>query len=234
MTRRRVTAFVEALIQNRRPRRFRAAPEDAEAMRVAIDLRATKAEEATPSAQFVSDLHDRLSDELADRPPEAPVPVQVPVPRVSRRRLLEGAGVAAAAAGIAVAIDRTAFGPSGQPVRQSAQGQLAPDGGTWHTVASTTALGEGVLTRFDTPAAVGFVTNDSGTLRAVSGVCTHQGCLLQPNQGARRLECPCHRAAFSASGELLFAELPTPPGPLPHLQVRQQDGQVQVLLPPPI
>jgi nitrite reductase/ring-hydroxylating ferredoxin subunit len=199
-------------------------------MRVAIDLRATKAEEATPDPQFVSDLHDRLSHELDHRPAEQPVPLS----RVSRRRLLEGAGVAAAAAGVALAIDRTAFTPSGQPAPQTAQGQLAPNGGTWHTVASTTALGEGVLTRFDTPAAIGFVTNDGGTLRAVSGVCTHQGCLLQPNQSADRLECPCHRAAFSSSGQLLFAQLPTPPGPLPRLQVRQQNGQVQVLLPPPI
>jgi nitrite reductase/ring-hydroxylating ferredoxin subunit len=228
MTRRRFSAFVEALIQNRRPRAHRASPEDAEAMRAAIDLRATQADEAAPSAQFVSDLHDRLSHELDDHPAETPVPL------VSRRRVLEGAGVAAAAAGVAVAIDRTAFGPSGQPARQSAQQQLAPNGGTWHTVAPTTALAEGVLTRFDTPAAVGFVTNDGGTLQAVSGVCTHQGCLLQPNQGARRLDCPCHNAAFSTSGELLFAQLPTRPGPLPRLQVRQQNGLVQVLLPPPI
>jgi cytochrome b6-f complex iron-sulfur subunit len=228
MTRRRFTAFVEALIQNRRPRGFRASQEDAEAMRVAIDLRATRAEEAAPSAQFVSDLHDRLTHELDDRPAETPVPL------VSRRRLLEGAGVAAAAAGVAVAIDRTAFGPSGQPARQSAQGQLAPNGGTWHTVAPSTALAEGVLTRFDTPAAIGFVTNDGGTLRAVSGVCTHQGCLLQANQGAGRLDCPCHDAAFSASGALLFSQLPTRPGPLPRLQVRQQNGLVQVLLPPSV
>jgi Rieske Fe-S protein len=195
-------------------------------MRVAIELRASQAEEAAPSPQFVSDLHDRLSHELDDRPAETPVPL------FSRRRLLEGAGVAAAAAGVALVIDRTAFAPSGQPVRQSAQGELAPNGGTWHTVASTTALGQGVLTRFDTPAAVGFVTSDGGTLRAVSGVCTHQGCLLQPNQSAGRLDCPCHNAAFSTSGELLFAQLPTRPAPLPRLQVRQQNGLVQVLLPP--
>jgi nitrite reductase/ring-hydroxylating ferredoxin subunit len=202
-------------------------------MRVAIDLRAAK-EEAAPSAQFVSDLHDRLSHELDDRPAETSAPAPAPAPVVTRRRLLEGAGVAAAAAGVAVAIDRTAFSPSAQPAPQSAQGQLAPNGGTWHTVASTTALSEGVLTRFDTPAVVGFVTNDGGTLRAVSGVCTHQGCLLQPNQSDGRLDCPCHRAAFSASGEVLFAQLPIPPGPLPRLQVRQQNGEVQVLLPPPI
>ena len=226
MTERRFTAFVEALVRNRRPRRFQASPEDAEAMRLAIELRAARAEETGPSPEFVSDLRDRLSAELDE------TPVEVPAPRVSRRRLLEGAGVAAAAAGVAVAIDRTAFSPSGQPAQQTAQSEMSPSGGTWHTVASSAALANGVLTRFDTPGAVGFVTNDGGTLRAVSGVCTHQGCLLQANQSAGRLDCPCHRTAFSPSGEVVFAQLPSPPGPLPRLQVREQGGQVQVLLPP--
>lgn len=225
MTRRRITGFVEALVHNRRPRAFRASPEDAGAMRAAIELRGARAEEATPSPDFVSDLRDRLDRELEG----APTPL--PTPRVTRRRLLEGAGIAAAAAGVAVAIDRTAFAPAGP---STAQQHLSPNGGTWQTVALTSAVAEGVVTRFDTPAAVGFVANDRGALRAVSGVCTHQGCLLQANQSARRLDCPCHRTAFSLSGELLFAELPTPPAPLPQLQVREQNGQVQVLLPPPV
>jgi nitrite reductase/ring-hydroxylating ferredoxin subunit len=226
MTKRRFTAFVEALVQNRRPHRFRASPEEAEAMKVAIELRAAQAEDASPSPEFVSDLHDRLSQELAEQP------VEVPAPRVSRRWLLEGAGVAAAAAGVAVAIDRTVFAPSGHLATQTAQSEISPDGGTWRTVASSAALANGVLTRFDTPGTVGFVTNDGGTLRAVSGVCTHQGCLLQANQTAGRLDCPCHRTAFSPTGEVVFAELPSRPGPLPRLQVREQGGQVQVLLPP--
>ncbi|HWC36982.1 MAG TPA: Rieske (2Fe-2S) protein [Acidimicrobiales bacterium] len=194
-------------------------------MRAAIELRGARAEEAAPSPEFVSDLGDRLGRELEGGP------TPLPPPRITRRQVLEGAGIAAAAAGVAVAIDRTAFAPSSQP---SAQQQLSPNTGTWHTVALTSALAEGAVTRFDTPAAVGFVTNDRGALRAVSGVCTHQGCLLQANQSAGRLDCPCHQTAFSLSGDLLFAQLPTPPGPLPRLQVREQNGQVQVLLPPPV
>lgn len=227
MTRRRFTAFVEALMHNRRPRGFRASPEDARAMRVAVELRAARAEEATPSPQFVSDLHHRLSQELDEQK------VDALAPRVNRRVLLQGAGVAASAAGVAVAIDRTVFVTS-QPASQSAQQHLSPDGGTWHTVATLASLTEGAPTRFETASAVGFVTNDGGSLLAVSGVCTHQGCLLQANTAASRLDCPCHRTAFSVAGALLFAELPIPPAPLPRLQVRNQGGQVQVFLPPPI
>ncbi len=228
MTRRRFTAFVEALMHNRRPPGFRASPEDAQAMRAAIELRSSRAKEAAPNPQFVSDLRERLSRELDEHH------VTALAPRLNRRLLLQGAGVAASAAGVAVAVDRTVFAPSVQPARPSAQQQLSPDGGTWHTVASLASLTEGVPTPFETQAAVVFVTYGAGRLQAVSGVCTHQGCLLRSNAAARRLDCPCHHTAFSVSGELLFAELPTPPAPLPRLRVRQEAGQVQVLLPSPI
>jgi Rieske Fe-S protein len=152
---------------------------------------------------------------------------------VSRRWLLEGAGVAAAA-GVAVAIDRTAFAPDQHTGSPSAQQQLVPNTGTWQTVAARSALAQGTISRFDTAGAVGFVTEDSGALLAVSGICTHQGCLLQLNQAAGRLDCPCHRAAFAFSGRLLFSQLPTPPGPLPRLEVRDHNGQVEVYLPRPV
>ena len=228
MTRRRFTAFVEALTQNRRPRGFRASPEDARALKAAIELSVVRADETAPSPQFVSDLRDRLRHELDE------APAMARRPRVSRRLLLGGAGVAASGAGVAVAIDRTAFAPSGQPPLQSAQQPMSPDRGSWIAVATVASLRDGGPTRFETRSAVGFVTNDAGTLSAVSGVCTHQGCLLQPNPAARRLDCPCHRTAFSVSGAVLFAELPIRPSPLPRLQVRQQGEQVQVFLPPPI
>ena len=228
MTRRRFTAFVEALVQNRRPRGFRTSPEDARALRAAIELRSSRSKEAAPDPGFVSDLRDRLSQELDDHP------VTIRAPRVNRRLLFQGAGVAASAAGVAVAVDRTVFAPSGQPVSQYAQQSLSPEVGTWHTVASLASLTEGVPTRFATQSAVGFVTSDAGRLQAVSGVCTHQGCLLESNVAAGRLDCPCHHTAFAVSGEVIFAQLPTTPAPLPRLRVRQEDGQVQILLPPPI
>jgi cytochrome b6-f complex iron-sulfur subunit len=225
VTRRRVTAFVEALVRNRRPEAFRADARDRDAMRAAVELRSARVEEMTPSPQFVDELHDQLRRQIEDdQTPE--------MPRAWRRRwVLEGA-VAASAAGVAVAIDRTVF-TSGTAPTASAQRQLAPDSGTWHVVAERAALTGGAVTRFSTSGAVGFVANDNGVLAAVSGVCSHQGCLLKFNENARRLDCPCHRAAFSLSGEVLFSELPTAPPPLPRLAIRDEGGHVQVYLPSP-
>jgi cytochrome b6-f complex iron-sulfur subunit len=88
------------------------------------------------------------------------------------------------------------------------------------------------VTRFSTSVVVGFITTEEEEPEAVSGVCTHQGCLLKYNEADRRLDCPCHRAAFSLTGELLFHQLPTPPQPLPRLRLRTEDGHVQIYLPP--
>lgn len=224
MTRRRVEAFVEALIRNHRPESFSAGTEDREVMRAAIELRSGRGEEVTPSPQFVDQLHDELRQQFDGKEP-------VELPRISRRRwLLEGA-VAASAAGVAVAVDRTVFA-AGSPQHQTAQLELTPDNGTWHTVGERTDLLAGAVTRFSTPDVVGFVTTENGEPEALSGVCTHQGCLLKYNEADRRLDCPCHRAAFSLTGELLFHELPTPPPPLPRLALRDEDGHVQIYLPP--
>jgi Rieske Fe-S protein len=193
-------------------------------MRAAIELRSARVGDTTPSPQFVDELHDGLRREMAGDQ------TVVEMPRISRRRwLLEGA-IAASTAGVAVAVDRTVF-TAGTPQHQSAQGDLTPDSGSWHTVVERAALAAEVVTRFSTPDVVGFVTNADGGPKAVSGVCTHQGCLLKYNEADRRLDCPCHRAAFSLTGELLFHQLPSPPAPLPRLKLRDEDGHLQVYLP---
>jgi cytochrome b6-f complex iron-sulfur subunit len=223
VTKRRVAAFVDALVRDLRPARFRAGAEDREVMRAAIELRSGRVEEVTPSPEFVDRLHDELEQQLDAE-------TSVALPRISRRRwLLEGA-VAASSAGVAVAVDRTVFAP-GTPHQQTAQSQLTPDSGNWHTVGQRAALLTGAVTRFSTPEVVGFVTTENAELGAVSGVCTHQGCLLKFNEADRRLDCPCHRAAFSLTGELLYHQLPTPPPPLPRLALREEDGRIQVYLP---
>jgi cytochrome b6-f complex iron-sulfur subunit len=227
VTRRQVANFVEALVRDRRPKAFRADAEDREAMRAALELRSAQVEEITPSPQFVDELHDQLRRRLVEeRGVEERV---VEIPRLSRRRWLVDGAVAASAAGVAVAVDRTVFASSGAQAR-SAQ-HLTPDDGTWHTVAERATLAGNTVTRFSTPGAVGFVATENGVLEAVSGVCSHQGCLLKFNESARRLDCPCHRAAFSLTGEVLFSQLPTPPPPLPRLALRDEGGQVQVYVP---
>jgi hypothetical protein len=94
MTSRRLAAFVDALAAGRRPKRFRANPEDAAIVRTAITLRAAHAGEADPSDQFVSDLYESLADQA--RNTVAPDAHQV---TVRRGRL----ALAAVAAGVAVA-----------------------------------------------------------------------------------------------------------------------------------
>jgi Rieske Fe-S protein len=79
----------------------------------------------------------------------------------------------------------------------------------------------------------GFVVNEGGTLRGLSGTCTHQGCALLANPDSARLDCPCHRAAFSLDGAVLFHEFSGPLRPLPTLRVRRAGNDVQVFLPPP-
>jgi cytochrome b6-f complex iron-sulfur subunit len=67
---------------------------------------------------------------------------------------------------------------------------------------------------------------------AQSGLCTHQGCLLKLNSQQRRLDCPCHRTFFTFNGQLIKSQLPTPPALLPAIAVREQDGEIQVYVPP--
>ena len=43
-------------------------------------------------------------------------------------------------------------------------------------------------------------SEQADTLLAVSLVCTHLGCSLQPSPGKRELVCPCHGSAFAFLG----------------------------------
>ncbi len=199
---RRLARFVEDILRNRRPRRFRASPDELGAMRAAAELRA-----ARPGADLPED-----GAETRRRP-------------VSRRRLLLGAGGAAAAAvaGAAVGVvgDRLAAGGAGTR-------ELIPAGATWQPVMAATAVANGRAVRFSTGAVEGFVVNRGGHYQAVSAVCTHLGCILQQG-GTGRLTCPCHRTAFWLDGTVAFHQLPSSPGPLPLLRTRIREGQVEVL-----
>jgi hypothetical protein len=58
-----LTAFIDALVAGRRPKRFRADPNDADMLRTAIDLRAARPGDAAPSEAFVEELFKQLSDQ---------------------------------------------------------------------------------------------------------------------------------------------------------------------------
>jgi len=188
-------------------------PEDVDALRAAIELRGAVPAADLPSEAFVAGLRDRLAREAA---PTVPV-------TVSRRSLLASAGAAG------VAIDRAVLAPGpARPARVA--GQLDPADGEWTAVASDAELAGGATQRFDAGGVIGFVSATDAGVVAVSAACTHQGCILQQNLAAGRLDCPCHRTAFGVDGRLLFSQLATQPAPLTRLQTRRRDGNVEVLV----
>ena len=107
----------------------------------------------------------------------------------------------------------------------AASQELVPDEGIWQPVAAANEVAPGQVVRFTTASTVGFVVNDGGQLSAISGVCTHQGCLLRHNEAEGQLDCPCHRAAFGLQGNVIEGP---PPRPLPTFQVSLVGDRVLV------
>ena len=204
--------YVEDLLKGRRPRSFPVGEADADALRLAIELRAARPGSDAPREEFVADLHRRLAEPEVAR---APMPVG--------RRLVLGGALAATGAVAGASIDRAVTRGESPP----GDGTMIPDSGRWHPVVAAADLPEGAVRPFDAGSTTGFVTRDGGRLRAVSGVCTHQGCRLHLEGGAR-LRCPCHQALFALDGAVLHHRLPAPLPALPRLAVRQAGGIVQV------
>jgi len=212
----RITAFVDDLIHNRRPRRFKASPEEMAALQAAAELRTAPPGADLPDREFI----DRLGRQLRSR-----MEPKLQPGSVTRRALLRTAGLAAAAGVAGAVVDRTIVSqPAGQ------QATLTPDNGTWRPVAALADMPAGQALRFSSGPVEGVLVNDGGTIKAVSAVCTHQGCLLRLDAAAHRLRCPCHPTVFALSGKLVSSHLPTTPANLPALQARVRDGQIEVLV----
>lgn len=64
-----------------------------------------------------------------------------------------------------------------------------------------------------------------GEFRAFSAICTHLGCVVRWNSGSKKIECPCHAAAFDDAGRVVSGP---PPAPLPPVEVFVRDGEVWV------
>jgi hypothetical protein len=95
MTRRRLSAFIDAIATGRRPKRFRADPDDAELARTAIALRAARPGEAAPTEAFVEQLFQQLSEQA-----NAPTTSEPrPVPARRARLALAAASTAAVLVG---------------------------------------------------------------------------------------------------------------------------------------
>lgn len=218
-----ITRYIEDLVRSRRPRRFRATgEEDTDLARVAIALRAARPGSGAPSEDFVTALHKRLAAEL-----DPPAPRRAVGGRRAVLRVAAVVGAAATGAGIDNVLTR------GTAPASSAPGTLTPSRGTWLAVAASADLPDGTVRGFTAGALTGFVERANGRLRAVSGICTHQGCRLTLAASAVKLVCPCHGATFGLDGAVLTHHFPLPLATLPQLEVRELHGTVQVFAPIP-
>jgi cytochrome b6-f complex iron-sulfur subunit len=243
----RLHEHIERLREDKRP----AVPgalsaEDARAYQMAALLRSAAPGAATPDPAFVASLQARIRQELAAA--QAPIAqdaaaseskqVAAPAVRplasrrgVSRRSLL-GAGLGAAAAGLAAGVGIGHFTAPAPQVAQEHPVPIVPDGaGIWVAVATVQQMPVGAVKRFTTDAIVGYLRHTSSGFSALSGVCTHMGCLLQWNGTARTYDCPCHGGRFAENG----SSAPSSPvwySPLAQIATRVQGKNVEIYVPP--
>ncbi|TGD88921.1 Rieske (2Fe-2S) protein [Mycolicibacterium sp. CH28] len=235
MTRREFGRYLDDLLAGRQPRAFTPDAFEAAQLRTAIDLAAARDNADDPRPEFVDNLKARLARDTSEMSanPQALPSAQSPKPAVSatRRRVIVGTTAAATAAVAGVSVDRLVVRPRNDD-HQVADPEMVPVDGSWQPVASSAELPEGAVRAFDLGSVNGFVRRADGRVDAVSGVCTHQGCKLWFDQHDDQLRCPCHSTAFSPAGVVVTHALPLAPKPLPHFEVRENNGVVEVLAPP--
>ena len=230
MGEREVRRFVDRLLRGRRSAPFRPDEFEAAQMRAAIELRGARAGSGAPSEEFLADLHRRLATEMQHEEPSRPVRTGR---SATRREVIGGVSVAAAAVTVGVVVDHTLIsGPATEtPAAEQEPQTLAPATGEWRPVAASSDLSDGSTRPFDVGSVAGFVHRVDGKVHAVSGACTHQGCRLWFDAPADRLRCPCHSTSFTVTGDLLTHQLPIAPPPLPRIQVRETGGTVEIYAP---
>jgi len=138
---------------------------------------------------------------------------------LDRRTLLSRAGgVGLAAAGVAVL---AACGGSSDP--GGAAATTPAGGGSDGPLAQLADIPVGGALSADDGAGnkILLVQATEGTVTAVSAVCTHQGCEVQPDDA--ELRCPCHNSVFGLDGAPVSGPADEP---LPAFEVHVRDGAV--------
>jgi nitrite reductase/ring-hydroxylating ferredoxin subunit len=223
-----VRRFVEGLLRGQATEHARPDAFEAEQMKTAIELRAARLGSDAPREEFVTDLHRRLTGEMAEE--QAHVAHPRWAARGTRRQVVIGTSVAAASAAAGLVVGRNLLAPTEtQQATAPTQGELEPNGGTWRAIGASVDLPDGAALAFDLGSVNGFVHRADAKLEAVSGVCTHQGCKLWLDAPESRLRCPCHSTSFSLEGNTVTHQLPVAPPPLPRFRVREINGVIEVL-----
>ena len=214
--------YVEDLLQDRKPERTPLPDEDAlRARQTAAMLRAAKPGAGLPSKEFLERMQASIPGWVSEQSPRPQV-----VARPSRRSMLL-TGAAGLAAGIAATIGVDRLTKSSQPSETALVQTSGSWKGSWKPVKALADLPDGTPIAFRTGAIEGFLIRNGESVKGLSAVCTHMGCILNFSKFRNQFECPCHGATFATDGkpsDQYSAPLP----PLPPIQVRVQDGQVEV------
>jgi nitrite reductase/ring-hydroxylating ferredoxin subunit len=219
---RRLRRQVERITSGLPLRRARASADDQAVLRTAIALKAASSRDE-PDAAFVADLARQLKERRE--------PAAAPSRRPTRRAVLAGSLTAALGGAAGVVVGALGFGGRRSP---QPSGTLQPSDSAWTAIASPAELRAQRAVLFEAHGVHGVLSTDQdGGPVAVSGVCTHQGCvlLLALQQPQPSLNCPCHRASFALNGAVLSHQLAQDPARLPRLEARIRGGQAEVLLP---
>lgn len=225
----RLHEHIEQLRRDKRPQKpGKLTPEEARTYQMAALFRAATPGAAEPDFEFAARLRAQLEQEISTTAPQRAI--RAVRRRISRRGLLaSGLGAAAAAAlGFAAGdmVDRAT-----QPPANWSTTLIADGFGTWVAVANADEIPLGSVRRFTTASAVGFVRHTAEGFSALSGACTHMGCLLNWNGTARTFDCPCHGGRFTEDGAAASSST-VAYRPLPWIQTKVESGQVWVYVAP--
>lgn len=217
----RLNRFVDALQSDRRPDRLvGATPDELAELRFAARLAGSRTEALAPRPAFLGKLRDEL-----------PIREKTARRRIMKRSsFLRVAGLFVAGLIAGFGLDRvTRSGRLAVPATPVTPSDAKVTGGVWFAVGPIDKIANQSAIAFDAGAVPAFVLRDGQSVRALSRVCTHMGCLLHYNAAERELDCPCHGAVFDLQGHVApeYNTMSLPP--LPSIDVRVENGTIYVL-----
>jgi nitrite reductase/ring-hydroxylating ferredoxin subunit len=190
----RVEQIVSDLLRGRRLRLRGGDAEEKEAITAAARLAAARQGPQRMDPAF----RRRLARALESAPNDAWL--------TRRAALVAGLGLAAGAVGGGL-LGRQMEGNA--PIAQGGQ-PIDPVGGVWVDVAALRDLTDGEGTLVNAGSVSAFVFRKGDKVTAVSSICSHLPCQLWWNSHDSLLDCPCHPASFTPSGQSTNQAYPLP------------------------